>query len=256
MKRRAINWNLIKYEIRNIIGNIFTVFFGVIFPIVMSLLISQTYKSQVPKEVLPKMMTGIFITMSLISPMAIILIGYSANYSQEIEKEIPLRLRLFGYSEKSLLISKLIAYMIFTIISLLIYSFINIAILDIQTPKLSALISYMLSLFIITVIFFILAHGLAMLLRKYGPTYAVTMILYFAFMIVCGMMGVKVNQLPEIVQSVAYTLPMTYISTDFVEFWEKGNYNFGPLFLSTIFLGIVSLVILFFGIKRSNKIKK
>jgi len=95
-----------------------------------------------------------------------------------------------------------------------------------------------------------------MLLRKYGPTYAVTMILYFAFMIVCGMMGVKVNQLPEIVQSVAYTLPMTYISTDFVEFWEKGNYNFGPLFLSTIFLGIVSLVILFFRIKRSNKIKK
>lgn len=256
MNKKKLNWYLISYELRNITGNIFAIFFGVFFPIFMSILFSFMLKKQVPDNMYSDAVTSLFITMSMIIPMALLLIGYAANYSQELEKDIPLRLNLFGFSEKSLLLGKMIAYLIFTTGAFIIYTIVDFIILDLQVPKLSSAICYILSLYALSIIFFTLAHGLATIFRKFGPTYAASMFLYFGFMVLCGMMGITVDQLPSGIKAVAKVFPMSYISSDFITFWQGGEYNFAPFIQSFLFFGAVSAIILIFSIRKNQRVLK
>ncbi|WOO34557.1 ABC transporter permease [Anaerocolumna sp. AGMB13020] len=256
MNKKRLNWYLISYELRNIIGNIFVIFFGVFFPIIMSALFSVMLKSQIPENMYSETVTGLFITMSMIIPMAVLLIGYAANYSQELEKDVPLRLNLFGFTEKTMLLAKMVSYLIFTTAAFIIYAIVDLFILDLQTPKISSAVFFVLSLYALSIIFFMLAHGLATILRKFGPTYAVCMFLYFGFMILCGMMGITVDQLPSGVKTVAKVFPMSYISSDFITFWQGGEYNFAPFVQSLLFFGAVSAIILIFSIRKNQRVLK
>ncbi|MHB8130860.1 MAG: ABC transporter permease [Mobilitalea sp.] len=256
MKKKLLNWRLVQYELRNIAGNIFVIFFGVFFPIMLSVLFSFVLKKQVPEEMYPQAITSIFITMSMIIPMAVLLIGYAANYSQELEKDIPLRLNLFGFRERSMLAAKMIAYLIFTTGAFLLYALVDINILEIQVPKLSSAICLIVSLYVLSVILFVLAHGIATIFRKFGPTYAVSMLLYFGFMILCGMMGVTVDQLPKGLNVIAKAFPMSYISSDFVDFWQGGKYNFAPVVQSYLFFGAISFIILILSIRKNQRVIK
>ncbi|MDF2541736.1 MAG: type transporter [Herbinix sp.] len=256
MKKKQLNWRLVQYELRNITGNIFVIFFGVFFPIMMSILFSFVFKKQVPEEMYPKTITAIFITMSMIIPMAVLLIGYAANYSQELEKDIPLRLSLFGFREKTMLTAKMIAYLIFTTLAFVLYMVTDVLMLDIQIPKFSSAICLIVSLYALSVVLFVLSHGLASIFRKFGPTYAVSMLLYFGFMILCGMMGVTVDQLPKVLNVIAKVLPMSYISSDFIDFWQGGDYNFAPFIQSFLFFGAISFIILILSIKKNQRVIK
>ena len=256
MKKKQLNLRLVQYELRNIAGNMFVIFFGVFFTIMMSILFSFVLKKQVPEEMYPQAITSIFITMSMIIPMAVLLIGYAANYSQELEKDIPLRLNLFGFRERSMLVAKMIAYLIFTTGAFLIYAIVDIIMLDIQVPKFSSAICLILSLYALSVILFVLAHGIATIFRKFGPTYAVSMLLYFGFMILCGMMGVAVEQLPKGLNVIAKAFPMSYISSDFVDFWQGGKYNFAPFIQSYLFFGAISFIILFLSFRKNQRVIK
>lgn len=256
MKKNLLNWRLVQYELRNITGNMFVIIFGVLFPIIMSALFSVVLKKQVPEEMYPKTVTAIFITMSMIIPMAVLLIGYAANYSQELEKDIPLRLNLFGFRERTMLVAKMIAYLIFTTAAFALYMVSDIIMLDLQVPKLSSAICLIVSLYALSIILFVLSHGIATIFRKFGPTYAVSMFLYFGFMILCGMMGVTVDQLPKGLKIIANVFPMSYISSDFIDFWQGGQYNFAPFVQSYLFFGAVSLIVLILSIRKNQRVIK
>lgn len=256
MKGKNFSWNLIVYEMRNILGNPFVTFFGIIFPILMSFLITKSIVSEVPKAMIPQANTSVFITISLMIPMAIILLGYAATYSQEVEKEIPVRMRLFGFRERSVITAKIIAQLIVMTCAFIIYVGAEFLMLDLQTPKISSAIILIVCLYLLGIIFFILAHGLSNIFKKFGPTYFVAMVLYFGMMILCGMMGITMENLPEALQAVAKTLPMSYISKDFIDFWQKGSYNFVPLIQSFLFFGAVSGIVLVVSIYRDRRVVK
>ncbi|WP_042347494.1 ABC transporter permease [Bacillus massiliigorillae] len=256
MKGKNFSGSLIVYEMRNIIGNPFVSFFGIVFPILMSFLITKAVASEVPKAMVPEVNTSVFITMSLIIPMAIILLGYAATYSQELEKEIPIRMRLFGFRERTVITAKIIAQLLVMTFALIIYVVADFLFLDLQTPKLSSALILLVCLYLLGIFFFVLAHGLSNIFKKFGPTYCVAMVLYFGIMILCGMMGVTMENLPEALQAVAKTLPMSYISRDFIDFWQKGSYNFVPLIQAFLFFGAVSGIVLAVSIYRDRRVVK
>jgi len=253
MKQKLLSWGLVKYELRNLIGNPFIVFFGFVFPILMSVLLSVTTTKQVPETVRSQVITSLFITMSMIGPLAIILIGYAVNYSQELENDIPLRMKLFGFRERSILLAKMMAQLIGVTVALLIYTIVDFILLDIQTPTLTSALCLIISLYILSAVLFILAHGIATLFRKFGPTYAVTMILYFFILILTGMMGITVDQMPKVLNYIAKALPMTYISNDYVDFWQGGSYNFVPFIQSLLLLAAVSGIVLIVSLRRNRR---
>lgn len=256
MKEKNCNLGLIFYEIRNAGGNFMTLFFGIAFPILMSVIMTHTIGSQMPDTVRQTFNTSMVISFSLIGPMAIVLLGYAANYSQEIEKGVPLRMRLFGYQERSLITAKAIAQLVFLTIALVIYGVADSILINIQKPAFSSLLCLIVCLYLLSVIFFVQAHAFASIFKKFGPTYAVTMSLYFGGMILCGMMGISTKQLPKAMRLIADTLPMTYICNDFIDFWQGGSYNFVPLIQSFLFLGAVSGILLLFAVYQNKRIIK
>ncbi|MBW9150237.1 ABC transporter permease [Clostridium sp. CM028] len=253
MNTKLFNLSLIKYEFRNLMGNIFTMIFGVFFPIGMTLFFGTAMVGKVPESMKDIFITNIFITDSLIIPLATILIGYAAVFSQELEKNIPLRFRLFGYSEKTALMSKICANLIFITLSLILYTVVVCSVLKVQIPALSSALILIGSLYLLSTFLFILAHGIALFFKKFGPTNSITMSLYFAIMVLSGMFGVQSKDFPDGVKAVAYTLPTTYISGEFIDFWKAGSYNFVPYIQSFIFFAAVSCIILFLSIHHNSR---
>ena len=82
------------------------------------------------------------------------------------------------------------------------------------------------------------------------------MSIYFMMMILTGMMGMKTNQLPAVLQRVAQTLPMTYISNDFITFWQGGSYNFMPYIQSCIFFAALAGLLLMASFYKNRRVVK
>lgn len=254
MRTQKLKPALIYYEIRNVLGNPYSLFFGIIFPILMLYIITRSLKSQVPPDMLVSANTAQFITLSMIIPLAVIFLGYSANYSQELENEIPLRMQLFGFSESVMMLAKVIAQALAMTGGMILYTVISYTMLDISIPQPMAFISLVVCLYLLGAVLFALAHALSGIFRKFGITYAICMILYFLIMILCGMMGIPTSQLPKFLQSVAALLPMSYISSDFADFWTKGSYNFIPMLQSFLFLGAVSGILILYSNYRNRRV--
>lgn len=254
MNKKKCNLRMVLYELRNINGNFMPHFFGIVFPNMMSLIFSKTIAAQVPEQARQSVIVSIMLSMSLVIPMSIMFIGYGALYAQEVENEIPFRMRLFGFYEKSLMTAKIIAHLIFMTIAFVIYAVFQMLTLDIPKPAFSSLICLLLSLYLMGVILLVIAHSIANIFKKFGITFGITMSVYFMLMILTGMMGISTSQLPKILQKIAATLPMTYISNDFADFWQGGSYNFMPLIQSFIFLGAVSGILMMYAQYRNRRV--
>ncbi len=253
MKNKC-SFKMVLYELRNINGNFMTHFFGIVFPNIMCLLLSKTVGSQVPDNVRQEVLTSITLSMSLVMPMAIMLLGYGALYSREVERGIPLRMRLFGYSEKSEITAKLIAHLIFLTIAFIIFSLVQIIAMDIPKPAFSSLICLILSLYLLGIIFLVIAHSFAQIFKKFSITFGVSMFLYFMIMMITGMMGIETEQLPQTLQKIAGMFPMTYVSNDFASFWQGGNYNFMPYIQSLLFLGAIAGILLLYSMHKNRRV--
>jgi len=241
---KQCNAKLIKYEMLNILGNPFADFFGVVFPIIMLFIITKAMKPEIPAGGYAEACTTVFISLSMIIPMAILLLGYAATYAQELEKEIPLRMMLFGYPESAAMLAKIIAQAIVVTAALLVYGVIGGIGLELSTPTVGAVIGLILCQYLLGVIFFGIAHGVSSLFRKFGPTYAVMMTLYFGIMILCGMMGIKAEDLPKFLQVISNLLPMSHIGNDYIDVWMGRSYNFVPMLQAFLFLGAVAGIVM------------
>ena len=77
MNKKRCSRRLVLYEIRNVLGNPFVYMFGIFFPILMLFIITKAVQADVPESAISQANTAVFITMSLIIPMAVVLLGYS-----------------------------------------------------------------------------------------------------------------------------------------------------------------------------------
>lgn len=253
MKKRRCNISMVLYELRNINGNFMTHFFGILFPNMMTLIFVKTIGMQAPEAARDQVTVSIMLSMSLIIPMSIMFIGYGALYSQEVERGVPLRMRLFGFRERSLLTAKIIAHIILMTAAFALYAVIQMLALDIPKPALSSVVCLLLSLYAIGILFLTIAHSLANIFQKFSVTFGITMAAYFILMVLTGMMGISTRQLPKALQKVAALLPMTYVSNEFDGFWTGGPYQFMPFIQSLIFMAAVSGILLLYAQYRNGR---
>lgn len=244
-----MNRYTIKYEFLNTLYNGYAIFFGAIFPVLLIHLIIGGSLSDVPKEFLKEASTAIFLGMAMYIPLASIFLSHSATYSNELDKNIPERLVLFGFPEREILLNKLVSNYIFFTFCIIIYLAGTLPFIDIFKPKFKAIALWILCLYILAGILLILAHGIATLIRKFGPTYGISMALYFIFLILGGYMGLPVSKLPKALRYISDLLPTTNLGSDFLDFWVGRDYNFAPLIQSMIFFLALSLVILISAFK-------
>lgn len=243
--RQPQRGKLLGYELRNIFGNWYIPFFGLVFPVMMAILISFAALRDVPDAFRQEAVTGVVLGFAQVIPMAGIFLGHSAIYSKELEDRIPVRMQLFGFSQRSIMFAKLQSQMLFQTIALIVHFGVLYFVLDYAMPEPLSAVIYFAMLYLLGIIYFVFAHGIANLFRKFGPSYGVTMGLYFAFLILGGMMGVPVDMLPAPIRAISNLLPFTHLSSpDMVSFWTGGSYNFAPLVQALIFFAALSAAIL------------
>ncbi|MCL2062167.1 MAG: ABC transporter permease [Firmicutes bacterium] len=252
MKPGKLSLKLIKYELFNIASNVVTFIFGVVFPIGLALLFSFVLHEIEGAD------TQLFITMAMIIPLATMLIGHATSYANELESGAVLRLRLFGFKDKTLLIAKLIANMIFLTICFSVYCLVLGLALDVTAPSVGAVFTYIIFFYLFSIIVFLLAHGIATLCGRFGLTFGIAMALYFGLMILGGNMGIQPNQMPDGMRHIAMGLPLYYISANFADFWNGGTFDWLPFILTTFAFAVICvlLVVLAFYLTKKGKINQ
>lgn len=253
MNRNKVSFNMIQYELRNVAGNPFIHIFGVGLPVLLSIIITKAVSSDIPDSYLGEVVTSIFLGIGAVIPLATILMGYSSTCSQDIEKNIPLRMQLFGFSEKFTIINRLIAEFIYMTGAFLIYFLVGYHTIKIVMPVASGVVIYFACLYIFGAALFMIAHAIANLVKKFGLTYMFTMILYFAIMILSGMMGITYDKLPKGLQVISNMLPSTYFNKDFYSVWVGKAYNFVPMLQSYIFLFAIAGILIFAMLYSSKR---
>lgn len=236
----------IGYEWKCILGNVFSVMFGLVFPIFMLIFLGKIAFADIPEEVLPEMQTQLYITMAMVIPLAIMFIGYAVQYAQELEMKIPLRLQLFGFQPRQTLIYRLLAYLLCITICLVLYTLAAAVWMEILWPSPVRAIISILCFYLLSITLLIIAHSVAYAIRKFGPTYGVTMTLYFGIMFISGMLGVRPEQLPKGIAWIAKLIPTYHFSYRYIDFWLGKSYNAAPLIQSFIFFFALA-ILLFLG---------
>jgi ABC-2 type transporter len=251
MKNKTLK-QLLPYEFKNIVlGNFFIIFFGVIFPIFLFSIITIDLGS-IPQNYREIVKTTMFLTVSSIIPLSVMFIGHSAIYGNELEKDIPLRLELFGFNKLQLLFSKYIIYFIFITLSLILYSITGV-IIGIKIPTLSIILVSIVVFYILSVLLLLLSNSIALIFKKFGITYGITMILYFFMMFTSGMMGVRTEKLPGVLKIIGQCFPTYHISDSYYKFWLGSTYNFMPLIVSFLIFTSIALILFITGIYVNKK---
>lgn len=247
---------LLIYEIRNVNSNFMVHFFGVVFPCFLSVILTKAVGDTVPEAMHEEVVTGIMLSMVMITPMAICLIGYGCMYAREVERGIPLRMRLFGYEEKKLIGAKLIAHLLFMTVALCVFAIFQIAFMDIKSPRPAALFLLLLFLYLIAACLLAMAHAIANLLRRFNIVFGILLGIYFFFMILSGMMGISTSQLPKWLQAIARALPMTYICNDYINFWQGRSFPIMSFIQALIFFAAFCGVLLILAVYKEKRVVK
>lgn len=254
---KIITLQMVIFELRRIIGNPYVHIFGIGLPAVLAALITKAAVSQMPAGALVSMTTtSIYLGMGALIPMAIILMGYAVSYAEELSKGIPERMQLFGIKNSVSLCNRAVAETFFISAAFAIFFVTGCIVSKIEKPTAGGLASYIFCMLVFSLICLALAHGIACICRNFGKTYCASMILYFAFMILGGMMGVRYEDIPGWAQALAKLLPVTYINRDFYQIWKGEEYNCMPMIQSFLFLGAVSGILLFIALKRPARVSK
>lgn len=252
--RKLISTQMLLFEFRKTIGNPYVHIFGVGMPILMMIIITRAVIGEIGEpEALAAVKTTIFLGIGAMIPMATIFMGYGVSQAQELEKGIPQRMELFGIRISETLCNRILSEVLFMLIAFVIYFTVGYAVVGVELPKVSGALLYVVCILVFSMILFCMAHAIASLLKKFSLTYCVTMLLYFAQMILGGMMGISYDNMPSVLQAVARMLPVTYINKDFYTVWKGEHYNFVPMLQSYLMMGAIAGILLFVSVRKEMR---
>ena len=101
-EKKIMNKYTIKYEFLNALYNGYSFFFGAIFPIFLLHIIIYGLTDEVPAEYFGEVVTGLFIGMAVLVPLAAVFLNHVGTYANELEKNVPQRLKPVSYTHLTL----------------------------------------------------------------------------------------------------------------------------------------------------------
>lgn len=220
------------FEFQNLLGNIITLFVGFAFAPMMALVFCNSY-ANVP-QALNQLYLGFFCTI----PLSMVFVGFSSLFSQEVEPGFTLRAELFGYSRVSQALHKFMVLTVFVLLSSIIYSWVFLSHFNLPLPN-EVIIGQMAIFPILnTAVYFIIVFILTTILKKFSRVYGISMISYFAIMIISGIMGnMDVGKLGDY-------LPIKLFVTNYTNHLNDTDYISGKIGLYLlILLGILGVIL-------------
>ena len=249
-----MNKYILKYEMKLLLKNYSCIFFGLFFPLIMAFLVIQGATSNIPAEYLLNAKKSILLSINIIAPLSIFLVGHATISAKDMEDGVYDRLELFSLDQFQMARYKFFAYLIFFLVCNVVYFGITIPVLNIDI-SLIEIIRHTLYILAICISSFFIAYSICLFTKKYSLSFGLSMASYFLTMILSGMMGVQVEDMPEAIKPISKILPTSYFSSmEYIDDISKGVINFS--FIQGLLTMVLLSLILFALAVRKNKRKK
>ncbi len=251
MKR--LSGKMIKYELLNTAYNGYAFFFGLVFPCAMLYLLTQFTMAAVPDVAKEPVYTSVFLGMSTIIPMTVGLMSYAASSANEEEKNVPIRLTLYGISPRTQLAAKVIANVFFLFLCEALYFAFSMMVVEIPMGQGWALPVFILMTLVFAISLMMMAQGIVGIFRQFGIVYGIVMGLYFVLLALSGYMGVQVSDLPKALQIFSDYLPSKHFGNGFESFWLGGTYDFSACIRAHVIFFVLSALIFVFRVRHRGR---
>lgn len=248
---KLFNAKLLKYELKSQIKNWYVPFFGLIFPTLLSQLIVRNALGDVPAQILPVVHIQIYFTMLVYIPLCCVFLSHSYAYGYDVEKEIPLRMKLFGISKATQISCRLQSILIISTLALIIFSSTFFTSFAVPKTSAKAIIVSLLFFYVLCISLFLLAHSLALIIRRSEATGGLSMGIYFFFLFISGGLGMDKDMMPKALQTIASIFPFYHISESLGEYFYK-DVNLAPLVQSTVFFLLLCIGMLYIGLHQEE----
>ena len=245
--------NHLVLEIKNVMGNFIGLFFSFIFPIMLANIIIFANKDRVPPQVIGEFKISIFLLLLQVIPLSLALVGFPALFSQETDKGVTKRMILFGYSIEKQLLCKMIANIFVVFVAVALYFLAVGWANEIDSPSGYSLVLLLFSTLVISIDFLFISFAITVWLKKFNRVYGVTMILYFAVMILTGMFGVSPDKFGKVIESIANFIPITQLAEVTKKHWTESSYDLGNYPYILIGFTVFSIVCYLIGKRRFLK---
>ncbi|MGX7144418.1 ABC transporter permease [Facklamia languida] len=249
-----MNKHIFNYEMKLVLTNYSCLFFGLVFPLLMGALVVMMLNVQVPEPFREPAKQSVLFTMNIISPLSIFLIGHATITAKDMEEGVYDRLELFSIKQFTLARYKFLAYFLFFLVCNLIYFTVMVWVFDIPASVIEIL-RHLGYVTLLNIGCFFIAYAICLFTKKYSISFAITMAIYFAIMIFSGMMGIRVEDMPEGLQKIVSILPTSHFSSyDYLKEIQTGTINasflIGLLVLVGLSMALMALAI--FKQRRKN----
>lgn len=249
-----MNKYILKFEFKSLINNYAVLFFGLIFPIILATLITMGVTKDVPMSYINDVKLSILYRINIISPISIFLIGLASVFAKDLEEGVYDRLDLFSINHLKMAKYKFIVYFVYWLICNAIYFILLPNILDINIEFLSVL-KHTGFVSIVAITMFLFSYGLSLYVKNYSIAFSTTMAFYFAILILGGMMGIDIKDLPGFLEKIANILPTGHFSsTEYLSEIAIGG-RMSYTFLQGLVVFLLISIIFFLGSIYKNKRK-
>ena len=210
MNRFSLTGRQLAYELAIILRNFYVPFFGMIFPFLLTVLISNSLESKVPAGAFLQVKTQIMLTMIPMIGLTSFFLGEVAIFTFEVEKKISQRLEVFGFKRSGIFATKYLAFLIFTVFSTSIFLIGTKVFSGYENPTVLGFIEVNLLLLLIDGVMFVIAHSIALIFKSFSVAYGVGMVVYFGIMFFSGMMGLQPEDMPKWMKTISEFIPYSY----------------------------------------------
>lgn len=245
---------MVKFELNSLLKNYTQLFFGLVFPTILTSLIIIAVTKDMPDFIAAEVKQNIVYTINIISPLSIFLLGLSSVFSKDLEEGVYDRLELFSISHLTLAKYKFLVLFVYWLICNAIYFAVCINIYHVDLA-IVPILKHTGFVSIVALTMFLLSYGICLFTKKFTTAFGITMAIYFVVMILGGMMGVQVKDFPSGIREIADIIPTGHFSSmDYLqEVAAGGGLNYSFLQSLVVFLLIA---VLFFSasIYKSKRI--
>lgn len=251
-----MNKYILKFERNSLLKNYTALFFGLVFPTILAALIITAVTKDMPEYVAIEAKKSITYTISVISPTSIFLIGLSSIFAKDLEEGVYDRLDLFSINHLKMAKYKFLVFYVFWLLSNFIYFTVAVKVYGVDL-EVKSILKHTAYVSLVSLTMFLISYAICLFTKKFTVSFGITMFMYFAIMILGGMMGIQVEDLPGAVGKFAKILPTGHFSS--IEYLEEvavgGRLNYSFLQSLLVFL-MLSLVIFGGALYKSKRISK
>ena len=237
------------YELKTVLANFYIPFFGMIFPMILAIFISNSVAKQVPAQFALEAKTNVILNIMPMIGLSSLYLGEAAIFTLEVEKQITQRLEVFGFNKVRIVLAKYYSLLIFLVVSTALYLLVTYFFAGFKIPKVSGFILVNLLMIIMGSIMFLIAHSISLIIKFFSASYGISMVVYFSIMFLSGIMGLKPEDMPSVFRAISKLIPYSYIDV-FYNIWiGKSTHIYGFLQALILFIGIAGVLFLI-GLKK------